>query len=339
MTGEVATKGARNIDDPLEAEIVVPDGDGDEIVITVADEDNVEVVDDVPEKDRGKPTIDDLGDASEPTEEELASYSEKVQNRIKKIHAQYNAERREREAAARVKDEAIAYAQRVHEENENLRNVLQRGDAALIDQGKESAAAKLAAAERAYRDAHESGDSDALIAAQKELNAAQIEGERWGRARPVQPEPSQAPYQVAPGQQPPSPDIDPKAAEWLRNNSWYLKVPEMTDFARSIHYRLVVEDNVDPRSDGYYEQIDTSMKEAFPGYFAGGKAVEVVDDKVDDSATRRVSTPVVAPARRSSGGQPRKVQLTASQAALARSLGIALQQYAEQLVRLQEKQR
>ena len=121
---------------------------------------------------------------------------------------------------------------------------------------------------------------------------------------------------------PPRPDD--KAISWQAKNQWFGNDPEMTSFAYGVHEKLVREENINPASDEYYERIDSRMKSVFPDFF-GSEEKEAVSSNSQSS--------VVAPATRNNGAKPRKVQLTATQVALAKRLGVTPEQYANQLVK------
>ena len=131
----------------------------------------IEVVDDTPEPDRGKPRRADDSEAQVPDDDEIQSYSEGVQKRIKQLKFEYHEERRRKEEAARLQEEALRYAQQVKAENEKLRKTLEEGEGVLVNQAKGRVAAELDKAKAAYKAAYELGDSDALIEAQERLSA------------------------------------------------------------------------------------------------------------------------------------------------------------------------
>jgi hypothetical protein len=124
---------------------------------------------------------------------------------------------------------------------------------------------------------------------------------------------------------------DPKLQSWLGENPWFGKDAELTSFAYGVHEKLVREEGVDPRSKEYYKAIDSRMREVFPNQF-GRETSSVVEVGAEEPVARHRTTTVVAPARRSSGA-PRKVQLTSTQVALAKRLGLKPEQYAKQLLK------
>jgi hypothetical protein len=283
------------------------------------DDFEIEVVDDTPELDRGKPRRAEDADPQLPEDEEIQSYSEGVQKRIKQLKFEYHEERRRKEEAARLQEEALRYAQRVKTENDRLRKTLEEGEGVLVNQAKGRVAAELDKAKAAYKAAYESGDSDALIEAQERLTTLQTEKMRYDSYKP-QPRQAQtpAPEYTRPQPQPPKPDA--KAVAWAQKNTWFERDSEMTGYAYGLHEKLV-KSGVDPRSDEYYNQIDRAVRRVFPDKFDDGQIEEV--------APQRQAGNVVAPAARS-GKKPRKVQLTSSEVALAKRLGLSNEQYAAQ---------
>ena len=291
------------------------------------DEDfEIEVIDDTPEPDRGKARRADDAEAQVPEDDEIQSYSEGVQKRIKQLKFEYHEERRRKEEAARLQEEALRYAQQVKAENDKLRKTLEEGEGVLVNQAKGRVAAELDKAKAAYKAAYEAGDSDALIEAQERLTTLQAEKMRYDSYRP-QPRQAQtpAPEYTKPQPQPPRPDE--KALSWAQKNTWFERDSEMTGYAYGLHEKLV-RSGVDPRSDEYYNQIDRAVRRMFPDRFDIGK--------IEEAAPHRQAGNVVAPAARS-GKKPRKVQLTSTQVALAKRLGLSNEQYAAQLLKEMNK--
>ena len=152
--------------------------------ISVSEEDmEIEVVDDRPMEDRVPPRAEEEPSLSDDdTDDEAAEYSERVQKRIKKLKYDYHEERRAKESADREREEAVGFAQRVYQENQNLRNTLAQGEGVLLEQTKGRAEADVARAKKEYKDAFESGDPDAITEAQVNLTnaqAAQIQANQY----------------------------------------------------------------------------------------------------------------------------------------------------------------
>jgi len=295
----------------------------------------VEIVDDRPEEDRKPPRNVSADD----NKEEVSDLSENANKRIKKLKYDYHEERREKEAALRLRDEAVDHAKRAVSENQRLSRLVGTGQQELVKQATEKAEYAKKAATKAYKEAYESGDAEAIAQAQSNLTDATfahsqainlpqqvanqvLASEEQERAKqPRQQQPQQQSVQT-----PPEPDK--KAREWASDNEWFGKDEEMTSFAYGLHNKLVVKEGIDPTSDEYYDRINSRMREIFPNEFEDIKQALVAEPEEP-----RRSSEVVAPATRNNGAKPRKVKLTATQVSLARKLGITPEQYAAQLVK------
>ena len=282
----------------------------------------IEVVDDTPEEDRGKPRRAEGADPKVPDDDEIQSYSEGVQKRIKQLKFEYHEERRAKEEAARLQEEALKYAQQVQQENQRLLKTLEDGEGVLVNQAKGRVAAELDKAKAAYKAAYETGDPDALIEAQEKLTMLQNEKMRYENYKP-QPRQQQAPQ---PQYQQPTPQPNrpsDRALQWAQRNDWFEKDSEMTGYAYGLHEKLV-KSGVAPDTEEYYNQIDNAVRRVFPDRFD--------DVSFEETAPQRQTGNVVAPAARS-GKKPRKVQLTSTQVSLAKRLGLSNEQYAAQLMK------
>ncbi len=296
-----------------------------EIVASEAEDTlDVEVVDDTPDADKGKPRRAEGSEPNIPTDEDLANHSEGVQKRIKKLRYEYHEERRSKEASERLRDEAVTYAQTVNAENQRLRQGLESGQDAVVAQAKARVVAELATAKRGYKEAYDAGDSDALVEAQQALNKSQNDMFRLNshvsRVTPpaAQPQAPQAP------QAPKKPELDEMQKQWVSENDWFGPDLGMTGFAFGIHEELV-KSGVDPHTKAYYDKIDSEMRRVFADKF--DEPAEAENAQVRKPAT------VVAPASRNAK-KSRKVTITASQARLARQLGVTPEEYAVQLMLL-----
>ena len=293
------------------------------------DEIEVDVIDDRPMEDKR-----DSGASDD--DPELKQYGQKVQKRIKKLKYDYHEERRAKEESHRLANEAVNYTQSLQTENQRLIRLVQDSQTALTEQTKHRASASMSIAEENYKKAHESGDSERIASAQKDLTNAQLAQayapsvsqkiiDNWKRDVLAEDQELAAQQQHAP---PPPPEPDAKAVEWQKDNPWFGNDKEMTSLAYGVHERLVREEGVDPDTDEYYQLIDQRMKEIFPTHFSGDSGRLVVE-----TASRRKVNPVVAPASRNNGAIPRKVTLTQTQVRLAKRLGLTPQQYAVQLMK------
>ena len=281
----------------------------------------IEVVDDTPEEDKGKTRRAESTQPNVPDDDEVEKYSEGVQKRIKQLKFEYHEERRAKEESSRLQEEALRFAQQVKAENEQLRKTLSEGEGVLVNQAKGRVSAELDKAKSAFKSAYESGDPDALLAAQEQLNVLQNEKVRYDNYKPKPQSPQPQPQYQAPAAQPPKPDK--LAMDWASRNDWFEKDPEMTGYAYGLHEKLV-KSGVDPRTEEYYNELDTAVRRVFPDKFG--------DEIIEESAPQRQAGNVVAPAARS-GKRPRKVQLTSTQVSLAKRLGLSNEQYAAQLMK------
>jgi hypothetical protein len=276
----------------------------------------IEVVDDTPKKDRNRKPSDPPEDV---TDEELEDYSEKVRKRLQHFSKGYHDERRAKETAFREKEEALRIAQQLVEENNKLKGTVGKNQEVLLDQAKRATNAELEQAKSRYKQAYESGDSDAVLEAQDALTSARIKADRLNNFKLP---PVQQPEKVVQQQQiTQAPSADDKAVSWQQNNSWFGSDDEMTSFALGLHQKLVKQ-GVDPRSDEYYEKINSRMRQVFPEEFSFDEP-EQVEEKPRKKAN------VVAPATRSTA--PKKIVLTQTQVAIAKRLGVPLELYAQKV--------
>ena len=286
----------------------------------------VEIVDDTPVKDRGREPLN--REVADPTDDEINSYSEGVQKRIKELtHARHD-ERRAKEALLREKKELERLAEHMVNENKKLKAYVQTGTEQYAESIKKVADNELEDAKRKYKEAYESGDSDALVAAQEAMTEAKMKTEaaKNFRAAPLQADEVDV---QTPQTQVPRQDLDDKTVRWQAKNRWFGAdgYEEVTSFALGLHQKLV-NSGVDPRSDDYFERIDARMKSTFPDIFGE------TEDKPRSGDGSKRPTSVVAPATRSTGAK--KVQLTPTQVALAKKYGLTPQQYAAEVAKLEK---
>ena len=286
----------------------------------------IEVSDDTPEEE--KPRLAEDREPEVPSDDEIDKYSVGVQKRINKLKFEAQEQERQKLEAHRLQEEALRYAQQIRSENEQLRKNLDAGEETLIGQAKGRIEAQLDKAKSAYKAAYESGDPDALIAAQEQLTTLKVESDRVNNYKPqVRTAPPQQPQYAQPTPQANTPDA--KALEWGKKNTWFEnpETPEMTGFAYGVHQKLV-QSGIDPRSDSYYDEIDKAMKKAFPDKFDDGQIEE-------EAPQRQAGSVVAAPSR--STKKPRTVRLTSTQASLAKRLGLTNEQYVAQMLKDQSK--
>jgi len=286
----------------------------------------VEIVDDTPERDRGRKPLD--REVADPTDEEIESYSDNVKKRIKDLtHARHD-ERRAKESLLREKQELERLAQHMMEENRRLKQTVNTGTEQYAASVKQIADSEVEKAKRALKEANESFDTEAIISAQEALMDAKMKAEAAKNFRPTALQVDEPVVQMR-QQQDTAPQVDEKTLRWQARNQWFgaSGFEEHTSFALGLHQKLV-NSGLDPRSDEYFERIDARMKSTFPDVFGN----EDRPTKSGDGSRRPAS--VVAPATRSTGA--RKVQLTPTQAALAKKYGLTPQQYAAEVAKLEK---
>ena len=282
---------------------------------------DIEIVDDTPEKDRGRQPLNKV--VEDPSDEEIESYSGKVQQRIKELtHARHD-ERRVKEATMREKQELERLTQQLIQENNNLKKTVNYGQEAFATTSREKAESEMDKARRQLKDAHEAFDTDAIIAAQEAMTDAKMRFEAAKNYRPTPLQETDIPVQTQ-LREPQRVEPDEQSLRWQAKNQWFGSsgFEEYTSYALGLHQKLV-NGGVDPRSNEYFDQIDGRMKSKFPELFGR-------EDK--SQVSRRPTTVVASAARSTSAG---KVRLTTTQVALARKLGLTPQQYAIQVQKLE----
>jgi hypothetical protein len=310
----------------------------DEKETAVEDKFEVEIEDDTPPEDRGrKPMKEPVED---PTEDELASYDEKVQARIKKFTRGYHDERRAKEEALREREAAETFARQVFEENKRLQQQLSTGSKAFIEQTQSTAEIQLAAAKKRYKEAYESGDVDAFTEAQADIAKATLRMDKASDMKPIEVEEKE----FTPAQ-PAAPKLAPRTQKWIdANKDWWGQDDEMTMTAMGLDKKLQKEYGADYiGTEEYFETIDKTMRKRFPEHFEDDRSDE--DDEpppnkrtsepaYEDDPPRRATKPaaVVAPASRST--PPNRIKLKGSEAAIARRLGVPIEEYAKQVAKL-----
>lgn len=281
----------------------------------VSNEVDVEVVDDTPEKDRGRAPSEPPAEVSE---DELEKYSESVKKRIKHLSKGYHDERRAKEAADREKEEALRFAKQVLEENKRLKTVTAHSVKSAFDSEEQVAEAELDKARSKFKKAYEDGDADILATAQEEIADAKIRLSQVKEKKsniPLQEDNTEVYNEPITSQ----PRPDPRAQAWQRQNSWFGQDEEMTSFALGVHEKLVKQ-GVDTSSDEYYEKLNGRIRQVFPENF---------DEEVAEKPKKSKPANVVAPASRSTA--PKKIVLTQTQVALAKRLGVPLELYAKKV--------
>jgi hypothetical protein len=286
----------------------------------------VEIVDDTPERDKGRKPLG--REVADPTDEEIDQYSDGVKKRIKELtHARHD-ERRAKEAIMREKQELERLATHMVEENKRLKQYVNTGTEHYAASQLQLAETEVEKAKRQLREATEAFDTDAVIAAQDALMDAKMKVQSAKNFRPTPLQVEETAVQTHQAQVPRQ-ELDDKTVRWQAKNRWFGSAgyEEVTSFALGLHQKLV-NSGIDPRSDEYFERIDARMKSTFPEVFGGS------DDAPKSGDGSKRPTSVVAPATRSTGA--RKVQLTPTQVALAKKYGLTPQQYAAEVAKLEK---
>ena len=248
--------------------------------------------------------------------DELKDYSEGVQRRIAKLTKKWRE-------AQRQADEALSFAKIQKEEKEKIEKKYSSVEQASVKDREDRIQAALAAAKAKLTTARDNTDINAEVEAQQEIAKLGYETARLQELKSAAERLAQQEKPASPGDVkiPERPAIrDPRAEEWANKNSWFGKEKAMTYTAFDIHETLVNEEGYDPQSDEYYAEIDRRIKLEFPQKF----------DTTNVNSTKPTQT--VASARRSVNSNGRKtVRLTPSQVAIAKKLGVPLEEYAKQL--------
>jgi hypothetical protein len=257
-------------------------------------------------------------------EEEQTEYTANVQKRIDKLTKKMReAERREKAA--------LQYAENVKGESDQLRTRMQSLDEGYLKEYTNRVDAEEGSAEQSLRDALNSGDSEAIISAQKKLSEVTVSRERIRQAKAEQEAyekqveaynqqqtQAQAQAQVQSPAQQQAQQPDPKAEKWAEKNEWFGNDDAMTYAAFGVHKKMVEEEGFDTKSDEYYNELDRRMRDEFPHKFSNGEA------------TKKPAQTVASVSRNTpSKGRGKKVRLTSSQVAIAKKLGVPLEEYAK----------
>ena len=293
-------------------ELDVGDAEATEVELEQPEEENV------PRgtTDSEEPAVEVEQEAS--SDDEIAEYSESVQKRINRLTKKMReAERRE--------EEAMKFAQNVQAESEQIKQRMQNLDQGFMTEYGQRIQLQQQQAEAALKRAVELGDAEGTVVAQKELTDISIAANQYAQAQiraeanqqvPQQQAPQAAPQQQAP-QQPQRPD--PKAEQWAEKNSWFGQDEAMTFAAFGIHKKLVEDEGFDPQGDDYYNELDSRIKREFPHKFG------------EEQSTGRKPAQNVAGVSRSTktGRSGKRVKLSQTQVAIAKKLGVPLEEYAK----------
>lgn len=265
----------------------------------------------------------EVPEQKEPTSQadELGSVNEAVQKRIAKLTAKMReAERREQAA--------VEYAKGLQSQTQELQQKLVHTDYSRLNETKSRLESQQSALRQIIHKAREEGDLDTEMEAQERLTGllqekGQVSNWLQQQEQAVRNPAPQQQYQPAP-QQPRAAAPDPRAEDWASKNSWFGQDRMLTYAAWGIHQELIEKEGVDPQSDEYYTELDRRLRDEFPKKFAG-------EQSSNQPTRQQRSAPAVAPASRSSGinSARRTVRLSPSQVAIAKKLGVPLEEYAK----------
>ena len=299
----------------------------------------IEIVDDVPEEDKGRESMpEEIVENLE--KDELDEYTKEKGKQLKKV---WNDERRAKEAAIKERDHAAKLAKQAIEENKLLRQHLTQGEKVLMDNSKSSAEHELALAKKTFKEAYDAGDADLVAEASEKLATAKL---NMARAEEYVPRYSEEAlqtqedsvnkesetsvnYQQAPLSKIKRLFLKAKALAWQeRNKSWWGIDRAMTSLAFGTHETLVNQ-GVDPTSDEYYAAIDKEMRQRFPERFEQ----EAEETPSTNGSGEQAQKTVVSPAKRSTSSK--RVVLTNSEVRLAKRLGLTPEQYVREKLKLE----
>jgi hypothetical protein len=288
----------------------------------------IEIEDDTPPEDRNRePMPKEIVEALD--KDELDQYEGEVKEKLKQMRKVWHDERREKDQAVREQQAAIEYAKQVVEENRRLKTTLTSGEKEYVESIQTTAGLEVEMAKRAYKEAYDAGDSDALLEAQQKLMDAQFKLDKAKNFRlpPLQEEKFEVQRQEEQQTYVPAPDNRAKA--WQERNDWFGQDEEMTAAALGLHEKLK-RNGVLVGSDEYYSTLDKTMRRRFAENFDDP---EDVGNNLKAKSEKPKSSTVVAPAVRSTA--PNKIKLKTSQVLLAKKLGLTPEQYALEVRKLE----
>lgn len=259
----------------------------------------------------------EVSEEPETDEDELSDYSKGVQKRIKKLTDKYRKEERDKQEALRLSSQLMG-------ENKTMKDRLKLLDRGYVQEYGNRLGIEMSSAKIAYKDAADRGDSDKMLEAQEKLSRLNTEMDRHRQAKARVEREAKAPAQPIPPvqqqqQQAPAPKPDPKAEAWAEKNEWFGSDRMLTSATYAIHAQLIEDEGFDPGSDEYYTQIDRRLRTEFPHKFPANKR----------TGERSQVASAASSASRSTKSGRRSVKLSPSQVAIAKKLGVPLEEYAK----------
>ena len=251
----------------------------------------------------------------EQKEDELENYSKNVQARIKKLTEKYRKEERDREEAVRI-------SQKLLEENKKLKQRVDSLDQGYLSEYGTRLESQEDQAKRAYSEAHQAGDSEKMFEAQKALSKIAIEQERYrlakDQAEKKEKDKEEETTEAVAETPQPQQKVSPKAKDWAEKNEWFGEDEIMTQAAFVIHNNLVNDEGFDPTGEEYYDELDSRLKARFPNELGSPQ----------NGGSTRVASASTSASRSNKQGR-RTVKLSPSQVAMAKKLGVPLEEYAK----------
>ena len=295
------------------AEVELDNNEQTKAVAEEKKEEKIEV-----QQEEEKPVVEAKVEKPVTQKDELEEYSEGVKKRIAKLtHKMREAERQ--------REEAVAYAQSIQKEKNQIESRLSKTDQRYVSEFETRVNSSLANAKIALKTAIDAQDVDGQVNAQQQIAELTLESARLRNIKAAQEESTakQKEVNITPQQTTQTASVDPKAEEWAAKNDWFGKDSAMTYTAFDLHKKLVEEEGIDPKSDEYYDEIDKRIRLEFPHKFATKETI---------TTERAKPAQTVASANRpAQTGRKKTVKLTPSQVAIAKRLGVPLEEYAKHL--------
>jgi hypothetical protein len=297
------------------------DTSGPEVDVTLEDIKEEAVVDTAPETTEQETVVEEVKTEEEKQEDDskLEDYSKGVQSRIAKLT-------RKMREAERKEAAALEYAAAVENKRKQDQDRFNKVDSDYTAKFEENVKTGMESAERELSSAIEAGDASAQVLANKKIAELAFESAKLKQRKQTQPVEQETPVQLSDGGRLPNqtpqqmPQADPMAEDWASKNTWFGTDRAMTFTAFEIHKDLVDKEGYDPKSNEYYQEIDKRIRVDFGHKFGN------TDTKQTNRAVQSVAS-----ANRSSKPGRKTVRLTSSQVAIAKKLGVPLEEYAKQL--------
>ena len=309
---------------PKEDKMVELDTSGEGAEINLEEQKDESVVEtEAPKQETEAPKEETRTTEQETVKEEPKQEDDKLEEYSKGVQARIAKLTRKMREAERQRDAATEYAKSVEEKRQAMEKRFEKTDADYIKKFETSIATGLEAAQKELAAAITAGDAEAQVAANKRIATLAFENAKLEQSKSARETEVSKPADVKAPEQPrtqmPEPS-DPKAESWAAKNSWFGQDRAMTYTAFEIHKDLVDKEGFDPNSDEYYAEVDKRIRVDFPHKFA-------------KTETKQTAEPVqtVASAKRSVKPGRKTVKLTSSQVAIAKKLGVPLEEYAKQL--------